>query len=239
MKDAETFSPLDGPWPGAGGEVLLVALLTAFVFLSELTLRAMGVLALPPELRTLPALLAGALAAAWLAWRRGDAIRALGLARRTSWLRTLGWALAILIAFILAQNMAALVAAQWSIPAPDYSRYDYLRGNWLAAIAAWLLLIATAAIPEELLYRGFLLGRLEELVGAGRAGVFIALIGQALVFGLTHFQWGIGGILMTTLMGLVWGAGYLLAGRNLRAVILAHSLAHLLLVLQLASRPPA
>ncbi len=54
-----------------------------------------------------------------------------------------------------------------------------------------------------------------------------------LIFGAIHFQWGAGGMVMTTLMGLVWGAAFILCGRNLWVVIAAHSTGHLLFVVQL------
>lgn len=60
----------------------------------------------------------------------------------------------------------------------------------------------------------------------------------AVIFGLVHFQWGLGGIVATIIMGLVWGVAYLLCGRNLWIVIIAHSTAHLLLVMQLYFTPP-
>ena len=60
---------------------------------------------------------------------------------------------------------------------------------------------------------------------------------QAFIFGLVHFQWGVGGIVVTTIMGLVWGVAFLLCGRNLWIVIIAHSTAHLLLVMQLYFAP--
>ena len=95
----------------------------------------------------------------------------------------------------------------------------------------------TAAIPEEIVYRGFLMDRFTRLFGGGAGASWLAALAQALVFGLVHFQWGLGGILMTTIMGLVWGVGYLLCGRNLWIVIGAHSLAHIALVTQLYLTP--
>ena len=61
----------------------------------------------------------------------------------------------------------------------------------------------------------------------------MSVIVQALVFGSVHFMWGIGGVIVTVVMGLVWGTAYLLCGRNLWIVILAHSAAHVLFVIQL------
>jgi membrane protease YdiL (CAAX protease family) len=56
---------------------------------------------------------------------------------------------------------------------------------------------------------------------------------QALAFGAVHFMWGIGGVIVTVMMGIVWGTAYLLCGRNLWVVILAHSAGHILFVIQL------
>ena len=47
------------------------------------------------------------------------------------------------------------------------------------------------------------------------------------------FSWGLGGMIVTVMMGIVWGTAYLLCGRNLWIVILAHSAGHILLVIQL------
>jgi len=61
---------------------------------------------------------------------------------------------------------------------------------------------------------------------------------QALVFSMIHFQWGIGGMLMTLIMGIIWGTAFLLCGRNLWVVILAHSGGHILFVVQLYLAEP-
>jgi len=73
--------------------------------------------------------------------------------------------------------------------------------------------------------------------GGGSAAAVLAVVSQALIFGSVHFQWGLGGIVMTSAMGLIWGAAYLLCGRNLWIVILAHSAAHIALILSLYSAP--
>ena len=96
-----------------------------------------------------------------------------------------------------------------------------------------LVLPLTASIPEEVIYRGFLIGRLSGIFGRNVGGAFMTVLVQALVFGAIHFQWGIGGMILTVMMGIVWGTAYLLCGRNLWIVILAHSAGHILLVIQL------
>ena len=85
--------------------------------------------------------------------------------------------------------------------------------------------------------RGFLMRQFERLCGNGSLAPALAVLSQALIFGSVHFQWGLGGVVMTTIMGLIWGAAYLLCGRNLWIVIMAHSAAHIVLVLQLYASP--
>jgi membrane protease YdiL (CAAX protease family) len=120
-----------------------------------------------------------------------------------------------------------------SVPEPDLSRYDSITGNLSAAITMALVLPLTASIPEELIYRGFLLGRLSDVFGTNMRGASIAVLVQALAFGSVHFMWGVGGVIVTVIMGIVWGTAYLLCGRNLWIVILAHSTGHILFVIQL------
>ena len=91
----------------------------------------------------------------------------------------------------------------------------------------------------RVVYRGFLIQRLREQFGASAICGFAAVLVQALIFASVHFQWGAGGMLMTFIMGLVWGFAFLLCGRNLWIVIGAHSAAHIALVMQLYFSVPA
>jgi membrane protease YdiL (CAAX protease family) len=158
------------------------------------------------EARGVIAVLSGAAAALWLTLRNGGSLSQLGLTRPKRWWTVPFWVLGIFIAFVIAQVLVPqLLAPVFEVPAPDMSRYDFIRGDALAAISMALLLPLTAAIPEELVYRGFLIRQFERLYGNVRTGPILAVLSQALVFGLVHFQWGLGGIVMTSIMGLVWG----------------------------------
>jgi membrane protease YdiL (CAAX protease family) len=76
------------------------------------------------------------------------------------------------------------------------------------------------------------MARLSEIFGVSKTGGITTVLVQAIIFGSIHFEWGIGGIIVTFMMGLVWGTAYLLCARNLWVVIIAHSTAHTLGVLQ-------
>jgi membrane protease YdiL (CAAX protease family) len=157
------------------------------------------------------------LAAARSSWRE------LGLRRPASWLRTLFWAIALLVA---SEAVGLLIivplarAAEW---APlDLSRFAGLRGDWHRL--AWWLLVAwtSAAIAEELVFRAFLMSRLQILFGTKPLGIALTIIVQAAAFGVAHFYLGARGMATAALLGLLYGAVYLRSGRNLPAVVLAH-----------------
>lgn len=190
------------------------------------------------EARGVVAVLLGGVAAIWLTVRRGGTLADLGLVRPKRLWTVPFWVLGILVTFVVAQALVPqIIAPFFDLPAPDMSRYDFIRGDALSAVAMALMLPLTAAIPEEVVYRGFLMRQFTRLYGDGHTGAILAVLSQALVFGSVHFQWGLGGVVMTSIMGIVWGGAYLLCGRNLWIVILAHSAAHVALVLQLYSSP--
>ena len=66
--------------------------------------------------------------------------------------------------------------------------------------------------------------RLALLFGSGKAGWTAALIIQAILFGLDHFYQGLAGMIDVGIYGLVYGAIFLIARRNLWANVLAHGL---------------
>ena len=216
--------------------IAIVVIVSGVAFAAELGLA--GILPWGEEARGVIAVLSGAIAALWLTVRHGGGLADLGLVAPKRWWTAPIWAFGILVAFVVAQGITPqLLQPLFELPAPDMSRYDFVRGNAVAAVSMALLLPLFAAVPEEILYRGFLLGQFERLYGGGKGGAVLAVISQALIFGMVHFQWGLGGIAMTLVMGVVWGAGFVLCGRNLWIVILAHSAAHVALVLQLYFTP--
>ncbi|NNC77021.1 MAG: CPBP family intramembrane metalloprotease [Woeseiaceae bacterium] len=217
--------------------IFIVVAISALAFAIELTVA--DHLPWGDEARGVGAVLLGAVAALWLTLRQAGTVADIGMVRPKRWWPVPFWVLGILVTFIAAQALVPqMIAPLFDLPAPDMSRYDYIRGNAGAAIAMALLLPLTAAIPEEVVYRGFLMRQFTRLYGDTRTGAILAVLSQALVFGLVHFQWGLGGIVMTSIMGIVWGVAFLLCGRNLWIVIIAHSAAHIALVLQLYSLPP-
>ncbi len=162
---------------------------------------------------------------------RGSGWRQIGLARPKSWPKTIllsigamvAGFIAIILAGIILQTLLQLLPVQESGVA-DLSSYDPLVGNLPLLIiyltAAWTII----AFGEEMIFRAFVINSLASLFPNSKVKWAIALLGSALLFGLVHFSWGLGGVVQTTVMGLTLGFIYLRTGRNLWVTIIAHAL---------------
>jgi membrane protease YdiL (CAAX protease family) len=218
-------------------DIAIVVFVSVLAYLGELAFA--DHLPWGDEARGVIAVIAGAATAVAMTLGRGGSLADLGFRRPARWATVPAWAFGILVVFVVAQNVVPLLAAPFfDLPEPDMSRYDAVRGNLPAAVSLALLLPLTAAIPEEILYRGFLIERLTHLFAGTRGASVLAVLAQALMFGSVHFQWGFGGIVVTAIMGAVWGFAFLLCGRNLWIVIIAHSAAHIAMLTQLYFAPP-
>ena len=150
-----------------------------------------------------------------------------GLTRPQSWFRTvlksLGVALAVLGTVVLIIN--PIMNAIPNLPPQDLSRFDFLAGSLPNLIIQLVVVWITAAFLEEFLFRGYLMNRLIYLQGREtKIAWVIAVVGQAVIFGLVHSQQGPGGMFKVGVIGLVFGLSYLVVGRNLWPLILAHGL---------------
>ena len=168
--------------------------------------------------------IAGVLAVAAVAFETRTPLRELGLARPASILRTiaLGLGLGIVLVAFSKLLLTPIVEAITGIPR-DLSAFDDVRGD-LAQFLAWMPRIwIGAAIAEELLFRGFLIGRLEALFGgASRIATGVAVLLSSVAFGAAHGYQGPTGIGVTGVLGLTFALAYVASERNLWVPIVAH-----------------
>ena len=109
-------------------------------------------------------------------------------------------------------------------PADDW--YSALRGN-LELYLFFLVPVTwgTAAFGEEMLFRGFFLDALQRLFGSsGPIATTIAVIAQAVIFGLLHFYQGLVGAVVAGALGLALGFVWWFSDRNLWAGIVVHGI---------------
>ncbi|MCI4590793.1 CPBP family intramembrane metalloprotease [Sphingobium sp. BYY-5] len=89
----------------------------------------------------------------------------------------------------------------------DYSGYGALVGNERAALQLLAYALTSAAIGEEVLFRGFFLHQMTAIFGEGAAARRAAILASGALFGIAHFIQGWLGILFIGIMGLVFAAG--------------------------------
>lgn len=164
---------------------------------------------------------------------RGQSWRAFGLRKpRRLWLIPT-WALAVFAVNVVAQvTVVPLLATLLNLPSPDLTRYDALHQNFPLLLVALPGMMFTGGFIEEYIYRGLMIDRFARLFGGGRRGLVWAALLNGLPFGLIHFEWGLGGIFVTTVMGSVLGLMYLATRRNLWPLIVAHASLDAILALQ-------
>jgi CAAX protease family protein len=164
-------------------------------------------------------------AGALFLWWRGPGWRAIGLRRPERWSRAfaVGAGLA-LYQFVSLYVVEPLLARLTTGELPDVSMFASLVGDELQLLF-WLAISWTlAAFMEELVFRGWMTARVAESIGTTRAAWVAAVVVTSVVFGLSHVYQGLSGMLATGISGLLFGIGYLAAGRNLWGAILAHGL---------------
>ena len=176
----------------------------------------------------------------WLGLRlRGQGWAHFGLsfrgASRRIVVRAVLVSLVVFIAAIAAFVMGAIVMANIvGIPeGADMSGYNYLSGNLPMLILALVAVYIVSSFGEEVIYRAFLINRIAELGGGGKAAWRVAVLISSVVFGFAHYGWGASGIVQTGFMGLALGVSYLVVGRNLWVTILAHAYMDTILMVQM------
>lgn len=162
--------------------------------------------------------------AIWMSLPFGG-VSELGLARPDHWLKTLaagvGAGLGVLaVAGIIINPSATKLFGLRLEPemfAPLKGQLSQLFFNVI--LISWL----HAALFEEVIFRGFILRWVERMAGGGQGALALAIIIQAILFGLSHYPQGRTGVITTALGGILWGAIFLAAGRHLWVVIVGHA----------------
>lgn len=104
------------------------------------------------------------------------------------------------VGFIVSLILAAGLVALFTIfPWFDAEQTQELGFNTYLAggdrIIAFITLVVVAPIAEEIVFRGWLYGKLREKLNGAlseRAGKIIAILATSILFGIIHFQWNVG-----------------------------------------------
>lgn len=163
---------------------------------------------------------------AWISlWVRRIVWRRVGLKLYRNWKTSIALGIAagvLLEALELFVTQPLLV--KWLGKHPDLEVFRALHGNlkWtlIALTGAWTL----AAFGEEMVYRGYLMNRVADLLNRTRTAWIASLFAVHIAFGLAHAYRGSTGIIDEGLSGLLLGVIYLRTGRDLSVPIIPRSL---------------
>jgi len=148
---------------------------------------------------------------------------AMGFKRPASWRRIFLIALAAAgVRILLGQFVIEPVTGFfWPAPiAPALAKE--ITGNAKIALLALLFVWTFAAFGEEIAYRGYLLTRAADIGRRSKLAYWLGIVFVSILFGYGHYYKGPSGIIDSGIAGLILGAAYMLAGRNLWACILTH-----------------
>lgn len=141
------------------------------------------------------------------------------------WKSTLFWAIIIAVIVVVGiSNIINPIVSKLLNKGVDTSAFDRITGNFNFVASFWWKAMISAAVAEEIFYRGYLFFVLERIAGNGRIQKIIIVLLAAAYFGWSHSPQGITGVIGITLTAIVIGSGYYLSRKNLYAIILAHAL---------------
>jgi uncharacterized protein len=147
----------------------------------------------------------------------------MGLKRPASWRRIILIALvAAALRILLGQFLIEPVTGFfWPKPAAP-ALANEITGNVKIALVALVLVWTFAAFGEEIAYRGYLTTRAADIGRRSAVAYWIGIVLVSILFGYGHYYKGASGVIDSGVAGLILGAAYMLAGRNLWASIFAH-----------------
>jgi hypothetical protein len=166
--------------------------------------------------------------ATFLLYRRGLSWADLGLKWPRSWLRTIGLAVLIFVAFIATVVVFQTIADQFFEDIGTSGRFDFIKGNLGAYLLIMALVWTHGSFFEELLFRAFIITKSGEALGGTKAASLLAVVIAAIFFGYRHYYYqGMHGAIVTGGIGLVFGLIYLKIGRqNILPLVLVHGIAN-------------
>jgi membrane protease YdiL (CAAX protease family) len=158
-----------------------------------------------------------------------------GLGRPRSWPLTLLFGLATAVAVVIVANFLLTRVILPVVGQPDSSRFAALSGNPVLLALGLFSVWTAAAFGEEIIFRGYLIGRLAGLLGGSPVAWGVAVLLSSIIFGAIHFYQGLAGVVITGSVGLLFGIAYVALQRSLWPLVIAHGLIDTLSFIQIYS----
>ena len=112
----------------------------------------------------------------------------------------------------------------------NLSLLESVKGSPIALLVALPIVWISAALCEEIIFRGYLITRLQTLFGSHTATVVASLLLTSLLFGYAHGSQGLAGQLVTGTLGLFLGIAFHLRRYHLGFSILLHGVFDTLII---------
>lgn len=158
--------------------------------------------------------------------RRGS-FAEIGLRRPESWAKTLllGLAIGIGAQLLFAILIDPLLGRLTGSPL-DLSSLEGMRGNLVNFIIMLAIGWVVGGFLEEMLFRGYLLKRIEVSLGGGALAAGVGIVLTAAAFGVAHGYQSAAGVWSTGLFGVLVGFLFVWSGGNLWLPILVHGVSN-------------
>jgi hypothetical protein len=133
----------------------------------------------------------------------------------------LGFAILSIIIFEILKDQLFLELAPDTSNESAVHKFGNLKGNWVLFLSI-IPIIWLESFLEEILDRGFLINWIEKMLSSTIVATVAAVVLQAVIFGFRHSYDLSERSITVGLIGLAMGIGYVLFGRNLWPLIVAH-----------------
>lgn len=104
----------------------------------------------------------------------------------------------------------------------DYSVLKAYAKDISLLIVMILISWTSAAVCEEIIFRGFLIPTINDLFASKKYRNLVSLVLSSVLFGLVHFYQGISGIILTGVIGFFIGVIFIKKNYNIWYAILIH-----------------
>ena len=160
-----------------------------------------------------------------LLYYRKQSWKDLGLTKPDNYLKSLGVAVIVLVGTVISIMIFEIFLRDLLFTNTESvsgtERFSELKGN-IPYFFSIIFFIWIESFLEELQDRGFSLNRFNSLFNKIPLSTVLAVLSQAAIFGFRHSYDFSPRSITTGLVGLVFGTVYVLTGRNLWPLIIAH-----------------
>lgn len=125
----------------------------------------------------------------WLLTKRKTTLSEVGLNRLPSW-RDIAWAPVGMVGYLILTSILMAISLA-ILPFVDAGEAQDIGLSDLSGqhqyVLAFISLVVLAPVAEEVLFRGYLFGKLKKFLP-----IWLSIIITSVLFGVVHFQWNVG-----------------------------------------------